>query len=62
MICVARQLNSIDVLDALIDLFILRGPPEYLRSDNGPEFAATSVRDWITAIGARTACIEPGSR
>ena len=34
MICVARKLNSIDVLDALIDLFILRGPPEYIRSDN----------------------------
>ena len=35
-----RKLNSIDVVDALSDLFILRGPPEYIRSDNGPEFIA----------------------
>ena len=61
MICVARKLNSIDVLDALIDLFILRGPPEYIRSDNGPEFVAGAVRDWIAAVGAKTAYIEPGS-
>jgi transposase InsO family protein len=61
MICVARKLNSIDVLDALTDLFILRGPPEYIRSDNGPEFVATTVRDWIAAVGAKTAYIEPGS-
>jgi transposase InsO family protein len=56
-----RKLNSTDVLDALTDLFILRGPPEYIRSDNGPEFVATAVRDWITAVGAKTAYIEPGS-
>ncbi|MDU8944338.1 IS3 family transposase [Ovoidimarina sediminis] len=61
MICVARKLNSIDVLDALIDLFILRGPPEYIRSDKGPEFVAGAVRDWIAAVGAKTAYIEPGS-
>ena len=36
MIRVDRKLNSTDVLDALTDLFILRGPPEYIRSDNGP--------------------------
>jgi hypothetical protein len=40
MIRVDRKLNSTDVLDALTDLFILRGPPEYIRSDNGPEFIA----------------------
>jgi putative transposase len=61
MLRVDRKLNSIDVLDALTDLFILRGPPEYIRSDNGPEFVATAVRDWIAAVGARTAYIEPGS-
>jgi len=43
------------------DLFILRGPPGYIRSDNGPEFVARDVRDWITAVGAKTAYIEPGS-
>jgi putative transposase len=49
MIRVDRKLNSTDVLDALTDLFILRGPPEYIRSDNGPEFIAQKVRDWIAA-------------
>ena len=61
MIRVDRKLNSTDVLDALTDLFILRGPPEYIRSDNGPEFIAQTVRDWIAAVGAKTAYIEPGS-
>lgn len=61
MICVARQLNSLDVLDALTDLFIMRGPPDYIRSDNGPEFVATSVRDWIVSVGSKTTYIEPGS-
>jgi len=55
------QANSTDVLDALTDLFILRGLPEYIRSDNGPEFIAQKVRDWIAAVGAKTAYIEPGS-
>lgn len=57
----ARKLDSTDVLDALTDLFILRGPPEFIRSDIGPEFVAKAVRDWIAAVGARTAYIEPGS-
>jgi len=61
MIRVARKLNSTDVVDALTDLFILRGPPQFIRSDNGPEFIAQNVRDWITAVGAKTAYIEPGS-
>jgi len=49
------------VVDALTDLFILRGPPEFIRSDNGPEFVALKVREWIEAVGAKTAYIEPGS-
>jgi len=61
MIRVRRKLNSIDVIDALTDLFILRGRPAFIRSDNGPEFVAQSVRDWIAAVGAKTAYIEPGS-
>ena len=61
MIRVKRKLNSIDVIDALTDLFILRGPPAFIRSDNGPEFVAKAVRDWIAAVGATTAFIEPGS-
>ena len=58
---VKRKLNSIEVVDALTDLFILRGVPAYIRSDNGPEFIAEAVRDWIKAVGAKTAYIEPGS-
>jgi len=61
MIRIARKLNSTDVVDVLTDLFILRGPPQYIRSDNGPEFVAQKVRDWIGAVGAKTAYIEPGS-
>ena len=58
---VKRKLNSTDVIDALTDLFILRGPPAFVRSDNGPEFVARDVRAWIAAVGAKTAFIEPGS-
>ena len=58
---VKRKLNSADVIDVLTDLFILRGVPGYIRSDNGPEFVAEAVRKWIATVGARTAYIEPGS-
>ena len=56
-----RKLNSTDVIDVLTDLFILRGTPEHIRSDNGPEFIAKAVQEWIAAVGARTAYIAPGS-
>ena len=58
---VARKLKAIDVIDVLSDLFILRGIPDHIRSDNGPEFVAVDVRNWIAAVGARTAYIAPGS-
>ncbi len=58
---IKRKLNSTDVIDVLTDLFILRGVPGYIRSDNGPEFIAEAVRDWIKAVGAQTAYIQPGS-
>jgi putative transposase len=58
---VSRRLNSSDVIDVLSDLFILRGVPAHIRSDNGPEFIAKAVQAWITAVGARTAYITPGS-
>ena len=45
----------------LSDLFILRDVPERLRSDNGPEFVAKAVQDWIAAVGAKAAYIAPGS-
>ncbi len=58
---VDRKLKSTDVIDVLSDLFILRGVPGHVRSDNGPEFIAKAVREWIAAVGAKTAFIEPGS-
>ena len=60
-ILVARQLKAADVIDVLADLFISRGTPSYIRSDNGPEFAAIGARGWITGVGARSAFIAPGS-
>ena len=58
---VRRKLSLSDVIDVLTDLFILRGIPAWIRSDNGPEFVAEVVRRWIAAVGARTALIEPVS-
>jgi putative transposase len=58
---VARKLKAADVIDVLSDLFILRGVPSHIRSDNGPEFIAKSVQRWITGVGAKTAYIAPGS-
>ena len=47
---VARRLTSEDVLERLTDLFIRRGVPDYIRSDNGAEFAAHVVRDWLQCL------------
>ena len=58
---VNRKLNSTDVIDVLSDVCIMRGVPGHVRSDNGPEFGAKAVQDWIRALGAKTAYIEPGS-
>ncbi len=57
----ARRIRSQDVLDQLFDLFINRGIPEYIRSDNGPEFTAKVVRTWLDDLGVTTLFIEPGS-
>ena len=58
---IGRKLRSTDVIDVLSDLFILRGVPGHIRSDNGPEFIAKAVREWIATVGAKTAYITPGS-
>jgi putative transposase len=58
---VTCRLKSIDVIDLLSDLFILRGVPGHIRSDNGPEFVAQTVQEWIAAVGAKTGFITPGS-
>jgi transposase InsO family protein len=58
---VSRKLKAVDGIDVLSDLFILRGVPGHIRSDSGSEFVAKAVREWISAVGAKTAYIEPGS-
>jgi len=58
---VARSLKSKDVVDVLADLFIIKGIPEHIRSDNGSEFTAKLVRDWLHRVGSNTLFIEPGS-
>jgi transposase InsO family protein len=58
---ISRKLKATDVIDVLSDLFILRGVPGHIRSDNGPEFVAKALQEWIAAVGAKTAYIEPGS-
>jgi putative transposase len=58
---VERRLNSKDVLDCLAKLFLERGTPDYIRSDNGPEFTAQAVRDWLKKLAVKTLFIEPGS-
>ena len=50
---VERTLNTENVIEVLTDLFIIRGFLEYIRSDNGLEFVAESVRDWISAVGVK---------
>lgn len=57
---VARHLSSDDVLHRLAELFFERGPPDFIRSDNGPEFAATAVREWLVRVG-KTLFTELGS-
>lgn len=58
---VGRRMTGDDVLEHLTELFALRGAPAYLRSDNGPEFTARMVRDWLARVGVQTLYIEPGS-
>ncbi len=58
---VARRLNADDVLEALERLFIERGVPGHIRSDNGPELTAIAIREWLARLDVRTLFIEPGS-
>ncbi|KSV17330.1 integrase [Dehalococcoides mccartyi] len=60
-ITINRRLTSEDVIDQLFNLFIFRGIPEHIRSDNGPEFTAKAIRKWLTRLGIKTLFIEPGS-
>jgi transposase InsO family protein len=58
---VARRIRSQDVLLILADLFLRHGIPTHIRSDNGPEFIARKLRQWLTALQVTPLYIEPGS-
>ena len=58
---VDRHIRSGDVLHVLADLFTQRGVPDYIRSDNGSEFTAIAVREWLSRVGVKTLYIAPGS-
>lgn len=58
---VARRMSSEDVLERLAFLFVTRGVPGHIRSDNGAEFTCKAVREWLAKVGVKTLFIEPGS-
>ncbi len=58
---VSRGFKSTDIIDRLSELFVMYGIPEHIRSDNGPEFIAKAIRDWLSKLGVKTLYIEPGS-
>lgn len=60
-IVVARKFTAQDVLDTMAELFVSRGVPRHIRSDNGPEMTAIAVRDWLGKLEVGTLFIEPGS-
>ena len=57
-----RSIRSSDVVETLAGLMADEGVPEHIRSDNGPEFTARAIREWLGGVGAKTRYIEPGSR
>ena len=60
-VSVAAKMGAADVLEVLYPLLLKRGTPEYIRSDNGPEFAAAPFQDWLRRVGIQPIRIYPGS-
>lgn len=60
-ICPARRIRANDVIGIFADVMVERGVPEFIRSDNGPEMVAKTLRNWLARVGARTLYITPGS-
>ncbi len=58
---VERRITSEDVINQLYNLFLFRGVPEHIRSDNGPEFTAKTIRKWLAEMSVKTLFIAPGS-
>ena len=56
-----RHIRSADVIETPAELMVRGGVPDHIRSDNGPEFTARAVREWLGRVGSRTLYIEPGS-
>ncbi len=56
-----RSIKACGVIDTLRRLFIERGEPDYIRSDNGPEFIAEAIKEWLAVCGVKTLYIEPGA-
>ena len=61
VIKVSRQIKSINIIKVLDELFIRKGLPEHIRSDNGPKFTAKLIPFWLKRVGVQTQYIEPGS-
>ncbi len=61
MIRAERRWSSAKVIGALADVMVMKGVPQHIRSDNGPEFVAKELRKWLADTGAKTLYIEPGS-
>jgi len=61
IIHVARSISSRQVIQILEWLFLVRGAPSYLRSDNGPEFIAFALQQWLRNQHCHTIYIKPGS-
>lgn len=58
---VSRNFKSEDIINRLSELFVMYGVPEHIRSDNGPEFIARALRNWLTKLEVKTLYIQPGS-
>lgn len=58
---VNRRMTSLEVIDVLRDLFVVRGAPEHIRGDNGPEFIAQAIRRWLELTGVKTLYVAPGA-
>jgi len=58
---VDRSITSEDVIDTLAELLAMRGVPKHIRSDNGPEFIAHAIRQWLARVGVDTLYIEAGA-
>lgn len=56
-----RRLGSMQAIEVLADVMVVRGVLEFIRSDNGPEMTANEVKRWLQEVGAKTLFIEPGS-